>query len=185
MEARRVCAEVLAAVGLNVGEISRLVEEFLLRPVTPVATFDFENALAARLRELGRIVLEVVYNRLESETAAELPKQVKRDGQEYSRKNQKSNNRHGVGTLFGRIALARYSCEPIGEARLDGLKSTAPLELSLGIVAGNATPAWLNVWDEPGGTDPAGAAGISGTGTSGVQVQKNLLLEAADTHTAF
>lgn len=141
MEARRVCADVRTAVSLEIEKLVRLVEEFLLRPVTPVAAFDFENALAARVRELARIVVEMVYNRLEPETAAELPKQVKLDGQEYSRKNQKSNNRNGVGTLFGRIALARYSCEPIGEARLDGLRSIAPLELSLGIVAGNATPA--------------------------------------------
>jgi hypothetical protein len=141
LEARRVCADVGAVVSLEIEGVLRLVEEFLKRPVTPQAAFDFENALADGFREIARGVLEVVYNRLEPESAAELPKQVRLDGQEYSRKNQKSNNRSGVGTLFGKIALARHSCEPIGEARLDGLKSIAPLELSLGIVAGNATPA--------------------------------------------
>ena len=43
--------------------------------------------------------------------------------------------------MFGKIPLVRFSYEPLGEARDDNQKSFSPLELSLGIVAGNASPA--------------------------------------------
>jgi hypothetical protein len=70
-----------------------------------------------------------------------MPKRVEFEGQEYSRKNEKTNNRNGIGTLFGKIPLVRFSYEPLSEARDDQQKSFSPLELSLGIVAGNASPA--------------------------------------------
>jgi hypothetical protein len=122
-------------------EVNQLVQTFLLQPVTPEATWQFENAVEDRLRELGRSILNVVYNRLESDTPDEMPKRVQFEGQEYSRKNEKTNNRNGIGTLFGKIPLVRFSYEPLSEARDDQQKSFSPLELSLGIVAGNASPA--------------------------------------------
>ncbi|NJN52481.1 MAG: hypothetical protein HC809_12715 [Gammaproteobacteria bacterium] len=122
-------------------EIDQLVQAFLLQPVTPEATWQFEKAIENRLHELGRSTLEVVYNRLEADTPDELPKHVQLDGHEYSRKNEKTNNRAGIGTVFGKIPLVRYSYEPLSEARDDNQKSFSPLELSLGIVAGNASPA--------------------------------------------
>ena len=122
-------------------EIDQLVQAFLLQPVTPEATWQFENAILERLRELGRSTLEVVYNRLEADTPDEMPKHVEFEGHEYSRKNEKTNNRDGIGTVFGKIPLVRFSYEPLGEARDDNQKSFSPLELSLGIVAGNASPA--------------------------------------------
>jgi hypothetical protein len=70
-----------------------------------------------------------------------MPKHVEFEGHEYSRKNEKTNNRNGIGTVFGKIPLVRFSYEPLGEARDDNQKSFSPLELSLGIVAGNASPA--------------------------------------------
>ena len=122
-------------------EIDQLVQAFLLQPLTPEATWKFENAVEDRLCELGRSILRVVYNRLESDTPDEMPKRVQFEGQEYSRKNEKTNNRNGIGTVFGKIPLVRFSYEPLSEARDDQLKSFSPLELSLGIVAGNASPA--------------------------------------------
>ena len=122
-------------------EIDQLVQAFLLQPVTPEATWQFENAIEDRLRELGRSTLEVVYNRLEADTPDEMPKHVEFEGHEYSRKNEKTNNRNGIGTVFGKIPLVRFSYEPLSEARDDNQKSFSPLELSLGIVAGNASPA--------------------------------------------
>ena len=113
----------------------------MLQPVTPEATWQFENAVEDRLREFGRSILEVVYNRIEAETSEEMPKHVQHDRQEYSRKNEKTNNRDGIGTVFGKIPLVRFSYEPLSEARDDKQKSVSPLELCLGIVAGNATPA--------------------------------------------
>src|SRR5262249_29360931 len=55
--------------------------------------------------------------------------------------NAKSKNRGGIATLFGKIELCRCLYEPLLEARYDERPSFSPLELCLGIVAGNATPA--------------------------------------------
>lgn len=137
----RVLEEARSAAESQLEEIDQLVQAFLLQPVTPEATWQFENAIEDRLRELGRSTLEVVYNRLEADTPDEMPKHVEFEGHEYSRKNEKTNNRDGIGTVFGKIPLVRFSYEPLSEARDDNQKSFSPLELSLGIVAGNASPA--------------------------------------------
>ena len=114
---------------------------FLLQPITPEATWQFENAVEDRLRELGRSMLEEVYNGLEAGACDAMPKHIEHNRQSYSRKNEKTKNREGIGTVFGKIPLVRFSYEPLSEARDDQQKSFSPLELSLGIVAGNATPA--------------------------------------------
>jgi hypothetical protein len=137
----RVLEETRSVAESQFEEIDQVVQTFLLEPVTPEGAWQFENALGDQLRELGRGILEVVYNRLEADTPDEMPKQVEFEGFEYSRKNEKTNNRHGLGTVFGKIALVRFSYEPLSEARDDQQKSFSPLELSLGIVAGNASPA--------------------------------------------
>ena len=140
-DVERVREEARSAAESQLEEIDQLVQAFLLQPVTPEATWQFENAVEDRLRELGRSILEVVYNRLESDTPDEMPKHVEFEGHEYSRKSEKTNNRNGIGTVFGKIPLVRFSYEPLSEARDDQQKSFSPLELSLGIVAGNASPA--------------------------------------------
>ncbi len=140
-DVHRVVEETRSASESQVEEIDQLVQAFLLQTVTPEATWQFENAVENRLRELGRSVLEVVYNRLEADTADEMPKHVQFDGHEYSRKNEKTNNRNGIGTVFGKIPLVRFSYEPLSEGRQEKQKSFSPLEQSLGIVAGNASPA--------------------------------------------
>lgn len=140
-DVHRVLEETRSAAESQLEEIDQLVQAFLLQPVTPEATWQFENAVEDRLRELGRSTLEVVYNRLEAETPDEMPKHVEFEGHEYSRKNEKTNNRDGIGTVFGKISLVRFSYEPLSESRDDNQKSFSPLELSLGIVAGNASPA--------------------------------------------
>jgi len=140
-DVHRVSEEARSAAESQLEEIDQLVQAFLLQPVTPEATWQFENAIEDQLRELGRSTLEVVYNQLEADTPDEMPKHVEFEGHEYSRKNEKTNNRDGIGTVFGKIPLVRFSYEPLGEARDDNQKSFSPLELSLGIVAGNASPA--------------------------------------------
>jgi len=124
-----------------VEELLQRVVVFLAQPVDPQATFEFEKDLERLLREMGRRIVEVVYNRLESERPESLPKRFVEQEQEYSRKNEKTNNRGGIGTLFGTVALRRFSCEPLQEARDDDQSSFSPLERQLGIVGGNATPA--------------------------------------------
>jgi hypothetical protein len=121
-------------------EIVRLVQAFVLQPVTPASTFEFEKCLSEQLRETGRRVMEVVLNQIEP-SAAQMPKQIESENYAYSRKNEKTRNRSGIGTTFGTIELSRCSYEPLREGREDRQRSISPLELSLGIVAQNATPA--------------------------------------------
>lgn len=130
-------SEVLAA---SQTEIVRLVQAFALQPVTPASAFEFENQLSEHLRETGRRVMEVVLNLIEP-SAAQMPKQIESGNYAYSRKNEKTLNRRGIGTTFGRIELSRCSYEPLQEGREDRQRSISPLELSLGIAAQNATPA--------------------------------------------
>jgi hypothetical protein len=122
-------------------QMTGVVMAFLRQGVTPQTTFKFEEELERLLRDIGRRTLETVFNRLEPEDPESLPKHFTQQQQEYSRKQEKSNNRGGIGTCFGTIPLRRFSCEPLQEARGDAQKSFAPLEWQLGIVAGNATPA--------------------------------------------
>jgi hypothetical protein len=114
---------------------------FLGQGISPQTTFEFEVELERLFREIGSQILEVVFNRLEPEDPESLPKHFTYQQQEYSRKQEKTNNRSGISTRFGTIQLRRFSCEPLQEARDDGQKSFAPLEWQLGIVGGNATPA--------------------------------------------
>ncbi len=134
--------EELRRIRQEVGEqMTGVVMAFLGQGVTPRTTFEFEEKLERLLRDIGRRTLETVFNRLEPEDPGSLPKHFTQQQQEYSRKQEKSNNRGGIGTRFGMIPLRRFCCEPLQEAREDAQKSFAPLEWQLGIVAGNATPA--------------------------------------------
>jgi len=137
----RICEECREACAPLQDKIDGLVAGFLSQPITPERTFEFETSLAEEVREVCRQMLEIVYNRIEGVDAESMPRRIEWDGQEYSRKSHKTNNRGGIGTLFGEIALLRFSYEPLQEAREDRQKSFSPLELLLGIVAGNATPA--------------------------------------------
>src|SRR4051794_37502504 len=122
-------------------QISSLTVGFLAAPITPAATFDFENRLRLLLDECGRLLVQSAFNQIEPDRPQDAPKHTQRDGHDYSRKNAKSPLRDGLATLFGRIDLQRCLYEPLQEARDDGRRCFAPLELCLGIVAGNATPA--------------------------------------------
>lgn len=127
---------------LRLGEqVATLAARFIVGPITAGATLEFEKDLRQILDECGRIVFQSVLNRIEPAAAQDAPKHTQRDGQDYCRKNQKSPTRGGIATLFGRIELQRCLYEPLQEGRDDGQRSFAPLELCLGIVANNATPA--------------------------------------------
>jgi hypothetical protein len=122
-------------------QVSALAAGFLTAPITPASTLDFETSLQRLLAECGRQVVQAVFNHVEPEDLQDAPKHAQRDRQDYARKNAKSRNRGGIATLFGRIELCRCLYEPLQEARYDQQPSFAPLELCLGLVAGNATPA--------------------------------------------
>jgi hypothetical protein len=121
-------------------QVSALVARFLTAPITPASTLDFETSLQLLLAECGRLVVQAAFHHVEPEDPQDAPKHTRRDRQDYSRKNAKSRNRGGIATLFGRIELRRCLYEPLQEARHDRQHSFSPLELCLGIVAGNATP---------------------------------------------
>jgi hypothetical protein len=122
-------------------QVSALVVRFLTSPITPASSLDFETSLQRLLAECGRLVVQAVFNLAEPEDPQDAPKHTQRDRQDYSRKNHKSKNRGGIATLFGKIELCRCLYEPLQEARYDQQPSFSPLELCLGVVAGNATPA--------------------------------------------
>jgi hypothetical protein len=122
-------------------QIDVLIAGYLLGPITPTTTLEFEKELRRLLDECGRQVVQAAFNHIESAAAEDAAKHTQRDGQEYCRKNEKSRNRGGIATLFGRIELHRCLYEPLQEARDDGQRAFAPLEMCLGIVANNATPA--------------------------------------------
>src|SRR6516165_10498358 len=123
------------------GQVAALTAAFLCGPITPATTCAFEIDLRQLLDECGRRIVQSVYNQIEPEAPQDAPKHTQRDRLEYARKNQKSRNRGGIATLFGTIELQRCLYEPLQEARDDAQRCFAPLELCLGIVADNATPA--------------------------------------------
>ncbi len=122
-------------------QVCSLTARFLCAPITPAAALAFENDLRQALDECGRLIVQSAFNHIEPESPDDAPKHAQRDRQDYSRKNHKSRNRSGIASLFGTIELRRCLYEPLQEARDDRQRCFAPLELCLGIVAGNATAA--------------------------------------------
>jgi hypothetical protein len=86
------------------------------------------------LREVGRVLVENEYNRLEPERREDCPLRLRWAGQEYRRRPKSRNT---IGTWFGAIELRRY----LYEATEAGERALFPLERLLGIEAGLATPA--------------------------------------------
>lgn len=123
-------------------QLLKLTLEFVTAGASPSSLWEFEKALAELLREVGRKTVEMAIHSIEPEA---LPRRVWHDGSEFSRKNVKTWQRGGVGSLFGVVELRRYSYEPLAEEREAGWKSFAPLLERLGIVADNATPALAEV----------------------------------------
>jgi hypothetical protein len=126
--------EDLAFLSPELHKLGDLVQAFLRQPVTPERTCDFEKGVDETLRNLGRVVLDHVFNRLEPDQLEECPQRLEFAGEIY-RRRPKSRNR--IGTLFGEIELHRY----LYEALEAGEPALFPLELQLGIEAGLATPA--------------------------------------------
>jgi hypothetical protein len=120
--------------GASLQDLLQLVQAFRQQPPTPARTSAFEEQVAHRLREAGRVLLERTYNRLEPERLEDCPQRLRFAGEVY-RRRPKSRNR--IGTLFGEIDLRRY----LYEATERGERALFPLELQLGIEAGLATPA--------------------------------------------
>jgi hypothetical protein len=123
--------EVVTALAQSVKHIS---QEFLKQPVNPERTFAFEHQLRERLRDVGRQIVQVVYNDLEP-TAESLPKHVSFEASVYTRLNRKTPQQ--VWTLFGQVRLWRIGYRPSDKS---GDATVFPLAQALGLIQG-ATPA--------------------------------------------
>jgi hypothetical protein len=119
-----------------VAAIGSLILDFRATAPTPAATCQFENSLAALLRQVGREMVTWVYNHLECLQDQQSAEHLDFDGERYRRRTR-TERRHGIATLFGIIALWRVRYEPL-EA---GVPCVFPLEINLGITAARATPA--------------------------------------------
>lgn len=117
--------------------LTEVALKLVLSGVSPTNVREFEQQLAESLRELGRQVLEEVYNRIEPEEANQLPHHVWHEAGGYRRLNKKTRNKH-VSTLFGNIALWRYGYRYWH--RDTDQETIFPLEVQLGLIH-SATPA--------------------------------------------
>ncbi len=109
----------------------------MAREASPTAALAFEHELLELLREVGRVILELAYNRLEPDRPEELPHYVTHEAGQYRRLNWKTPNRE-VTTLFGKITLLRHGYRYVER---DVAEPTIfPLEVQLGLASG-ATPA--------------------------------------------
>jgi hypothetical protein len=104
--------------------------------VTPAMLLQFELIVFRLLQELGRILLETSFNRLEGDGLG-LPHDVIFQGQGYRRLGKKTRNQH-VATLFGKICLWRFPYRFWGRGANE--PCIFPLELQLGLVH-SVTPA--------------------------------------------
>jgi hypothetical protein len=118
--------------------LGQRIVAFRQGPITPGACHAFESELQKLLRDMGRVIVEWVYNHLESFDLSQVPELVKFDHNIY-RRRPPSPRRDGIATLFGIISLWRIRYEPCDVGI--GLSCIFPLEQRLGIVADKATPA--------------------------------------------
>lgn len=113
---------------------SQLAQDFLNQPVTPERTFLFEHQVEEVLREAGRQVVQVVFNRAEPATES-LPKHVHFEASQYTRLNKKTPQ--NAWTRFGQIRLYRVGYRPTDKT---GDATIFPAALALGLMHG-ASPA--------------------------------------------
>lgn len=121
-----------------IARLGQRIVAFRQGPSTPVTCHDFERDLQDLLREIGRIIVQWVFNHLETSDLSQAPAQVNFDHHVY-RRRPRSQRRGGIATLFGVIGLWRIRYEPC-DAGI-GLTCIFPLEQRLGIVAGKVTAA--------------------------------------------
>lgn len=118
-------------------KIGPLLTRFLLQPITPEATLEFEQQLQNVIQALGRDLMEWTLNAAEPDDAGDQPHDAKVGGGGYRRLRDKTPNRD-VGTTFGRITLWRRGYR--SWSRDDGESLVFPLERQLGLVE-KITPA--------------------------------------------
>jgi len=128
--------ELLVRLWGPVCQIVELIGRFGDSDPTPRSVYDFERQLSELLREVGRVIVECVYNDREPRSRDLLPTQIRFEGVWHQRNGCKTANRK-VASLFGTITLMRFLYRPIGEL----VAAIFPLEIRLGLELGRATPA--------------------------------------------
>ena len=118
--------------------LGQRIVTFRQGPITPVTSHAFERDLQDVLREMGRVIVQWVFNHLETSDLSQVPALVDFDHHVY-RRRPRSPRRGGIATLFGIISLWRIRYEPCDAGV--GLTCIFPLEQRLGIVVGKATTA--------------------------------------------
>lgn len=113
---------------------AKLIEQFLHHESPPQQMATFERELSTLLREVGRRIVAWVLNHLESDDPDEVPSRLWFKGQAYRRRRK---HRTLLATLFGPVVVWRRLYEPL----MPGRHAIHPLELTLGMEAGVATPA--------------------------------------------
>jgi hypothetical protein len=102
--------------------------------ITPQATWQLENDLQALLREVGRSLLQWLFQQAEPADPAQNPGRLFWEGEAYRRRDRHPNQ---IASVFGSFVLWRFLYEPLEQ----GSRSIHPLELRLGVEAGCATAA--------------------------------------------
>lgn len=118
------------------GEIVQAAGAFREGPIDATRACQFEKHLQTLHCELGRRIVEWVFNHLEPSTITDMPPELSFEGECYRRRG-KSPRRGGIASLFGSIRLERFLYQPW----TPGEPSIFPLEINLGIEPGGATPA--------------------------------------------
>jgi hypothetical protein len=114
--------------------LNQLGHDFLSQPVTPERTFALEHQLGKELRELGRQIMQVLFNRVEAAVES-LPTHVHFEASQYTRLNKKTPQ--NVWTRFGQLRLRRVGYRPTDKT---GDPTIFPTALALGLMHG-ASPA--------------------------------------------
>jgi hypothetical protein len=124
-------ADIVQVLGQDASEVC---QAFLNKPIDPERAFHFEHQIDELLREVGRQLVQAVYNH--AEPAAELlPKHISFEASVYTRLNRKTPQ--NVWTLFGQIRVRRVGYRPSDKS---GDATLFPLALALGLIYG-ASPA--------------------------------------------
>jgi len=121
-----------------IAKLGLRIVAFRQETLTPTACHAFERDLQQLLREMGRVIVQWVYNHLETADLHQAPDLIHFDHNVY-RRRPVSSRRGGIASLFGIISLRRIRYEPCDTGI--GLTCIFPIEQRLGIVVGKATAA--------------------------------------------
>ncbi len=118
-----------------VAEVVRLVAEFLADP-NPHRLLELEQQLGERLRMFGAGVMGAALNRVEPESADEMPQHIEYEGSDFRLRRDGKTPHRNVATCFGTVTLHRFAYRHCDR---NDAHCIFPLELQLGLIQG-ATP---------------------------------------------